>query len=104
MQAAQDALLGARVIVLDELVADPGLRELPLLIGLEKEPAVVAAHLGLDEEQALEPGLADPDAQRRRSWSASRSPASGTRTWVISSRERTVAAWSFAVSKSMVTA
>jgi hypothetical protein len=92
------------MIVLHELVPDPRLRELALLIRLKEEASVVAAHLGLDEEQALEPGRPDPDAQRSRSWSASRSPVSGTRTWVISSRERTVAAWSFAVSKSMVTA
>ena len=92
------------MIVLNELVPDPGFGELTLLIPLEKEASVVTAHLGLDEEQALEPGRPDPDAQRSRSWSASRSPVSGTRTCVISSRERTVAAWSFAVSKSMVTA
>ena len=104
MQTAQDALPRARVIVLDELVRDAGFRELALLIGLEKEASVVAAHLGLDEEDSLEPGRPDRDAQRSRSWSASRSPVSGTRTCVISSRERTVAAWSFAVSKSMVTA
>jgi hypothetical protein len=92
------------MIVLHKRVPDSGFGELALLIRLEKEATVVAADLRLDEEQALEPGRSDPDAQRSRSWSASRSPASGTRTWVISSRERTVAAWSFAVSKSMVTA
>ena len=104
MQAAQNALLRAGVILLDELVPDPGVGELAQLISLEEEASVVATYLGLNKEQVREPGRPDPDAQRSRSWRASRSPVSGTRTWVISSRERTVAAWSFAVSKSMVTA
>jgi hypothetical protein len=92
------------VIVLHELISNAGLGELAVLIGLEKKAPIVATNLGLDEDETLEPGLPDPDAQRSRSWSASRRPVSGTRTCVISSRERTVAAWSFAVSKSMVTA
>lgn len=92
------------MIVLDEKVSHPGLREAAFLVRLEKEASLVAVDIRLDQDQTLEPGRADPEVQRSRSWSASRSPVSGTRTCVISSRERTVADWSVAVSKSMVTA
>ncbi len=92
------------MIVLHELIRDAGSGELAVLVGLEEEASIVATYLGLDQEETLEPGRPDPDAQRSRSWSASRNPVSGTRTCVISSRERTVAAWSLDVSKSMVTA
>jgi hypothetical protein len=63
VEAAQDALLRARMVVLHELVSDPGFGELALLVCLEKEASFVAAHLRLDEDEALEPGRPDPDAQ-----------------------------------------
>ena len=91
------------MIVLNKLVRDALLAKLLALIGFEKKAAVVAMDFRFDDQDPVQPRSANRDAQRRRSSRAWRSEASGTRTWLISSRERIVTDWSASVSKSMVT-
>jgi hypothetical protein len=92
------------VVVLDEAIPNAGFFVPALVVGLEKQAAIVAMNLRFEQQNAVELGGTNPQLQGSRSRSASRSPSNGTRTWVISSRERMVAAWSFSVSKSTVTA
>ena len=91
------------MIVLDELLGDPLFPKLLALVGLEKKAALVAMNLRFDDQDPVQRGPANRDAQRSRSSRAWRSEASGTRTWLISSRERIVTDWSASVSKSTVT-
>jgi hypothetical protein len=92
------------MIVLDELVRDAVFGVPLTVVALKKEAALVSMDVGLDDDDPIEGRPADGQAQCRRSCRALRSSLSGTRTWVISSRDRIVADWSLAVSKSMVTA
>ena len=104
MDTAEYAVRRARVVVLDELVRHAQFGKAPLVIALEEKSAIVPKDVRLDDEDALERRRLDLGGQCSRSCSACLNPASGTRTWLISSRERMVADWSVAVSKSMVTA
>src|SRR4029077_8402044 len=51
---AQGALRGARVVVLDELDLDPELGPGVAAEGLEHEAALVAVHLGLDQDDPVQ--------------------------------------------------
>src|SRR5207248_4614291 len=95
---------GPRVVVLHVLVLNPVVDVLLPVVALEEEPPLVSADGRLDDDDPFQGRSADGQAQCKRSWSAVRRSAIGTRTCVISSRDRMVAAWSFKLSKSMVTA
>src|SRR5207245_11690681 len=103
MDAAQHLVPGVGMVVLDELVRQPRLGKVLPVIVLQEEAALVPEDFRLDYHHPFQLGLSNRD-QRRRSSSACWSPVSGTRTWVMSSRARMVTAWSWAVSKSTVTA
>src|SRR5262249_29262322 len=69
VQAPQHALLRARHVVLDELRADPGTLELPLVPALEEKATGVAEHLRFDQKHFREPRLRDLHALRHASLS-----------------------------------
>jgi hypothetical protein len=104
MDSPQNSLRGTGVIVLHELVSNAMFGVALAVIALEKEAPTVSVGVGLDDDDPVEGRAADRQAQCRRSWSSLRNSLNGTRTCVISSRDRIVAEWSVAVSKSMVTA
>ena len=57
VQAAEDPGAGARVVVLDELDVDPELGPGVRAERLDQEAALVAVHLRLEQDEAVEPGL-----------------------------------------------
>src|SRR5690606_25558718 len=59
VEPAQDAALGARVVVLHERAGDARLGVAPGVVALQEEPARVAEDAGLDEEHARQRGLGD---------------------------------------------
>src|SRR5262249_5487887 len=54
VQTAQNSALGIRVIVLNEFFRDADLRGSSLAITLEKEPAIILKHRGLDHQCSRE--------------------------------------------------
>jgi hypothetical protein len=70
MQPAQHAARRARMIVLHELGVDTRrLRERLAVVALEKEAALVAEHLRLDQQHARERGC---DRPHQNTWSSSK--------------------------------
>src|SRR5919198_569025 len=57
MHAAHDPVARARVVVLDHLLLDPQAHERAAPVGLDEEAALVAEHLGLDEDGSVQPCL-----------------------------------------------
>src|SRR5580765_2872374 len=65
VKTAQDALFGARMVVLHELHPDSGALEFLLVPAFEEEAAGVAEHLRLEEKEPGESGRRDFHALRR---------------------------------------
>jgi hypothetical protein len=60
VEPAQDAAARARVVLLHELEVHPQLAPRVVAERLDEEPAVVAVHVGLDEDEALDLGVEAP--------------------------------------------
>ena len=63
MQPAQHATLRPGMVVLHELLDDPGVVKTAPVVRLDKETAFVAVVLGLHHDETLEPGRAEGELQ-----------------------------------------